>query len=71
MDNKKIEHGVDHKDDRDLYRTITVRQEATSYDGSVEISQAKTIKARDRITNLAIPEGQEGRVTYTAWKTVK
>lgn len=68
---QKIEHGIDHQDDPKLYRRLTFNQNVTGANGEVKKSQVVKKQVRDRITNLAIPVGEKGRITYTDWKYVK
>lgn len=68
---QKIEHGIDHQDDPKLYRQLTFNQNVTEANGKVKKSQIVKKQVRDRITNLAIPVGEKGRVTYTSWRLVK
>ncbi|RVU71548.1 MULTISPECIES: hypothetical protein [Lactobacillus] len=68
MANKKIEYGMENQNDHTLYRKVTFRQKYIDYDGTVSRKEGTIKKYRNRIIDLSIPEGQTGRVTYSAWK---
>lgn len=68
---KKVEHGMDHQNDPELYRQLIFNQNVTGANGKVKKLRVVKKQVRDRITNLAIPVGEKGRVTYTDWKYVK
>lgn len=71
MVNKKVEYGIDHKNDKSIYLTVTYTQDVENYDGKVKTTKVSVTKSRNRIIDLSIPEGEKGRITYTPWKNVK
>ena len=70
-ENKKIEYGVDHKDDTSLYKSVNYRQRYIDKFGNVDKKEATLTRVRNRIIDLSIPEGQEGRITYTDCQTIE
>lgn len=69
---KIIEHGLDKPDDNELNLISKGSTQETTYDGKVINKESKTVHmVRDRIIDPSIPEGKDGHITYTDWKTVK
>ncbi|MCH4003646.1 MAG: hypothetical protein LKH59_06585 [Lactobacillus crispatus] len=67
---KIIEYGIDHKDDKLLYRTITFNQKVTASDGTVDVISLSKTYSRDRVIQ-SIPDGGNKQIKYTDWKLVK
>lgn len=68
---KEIEYGVDNPTDRDLNRQFAFSQTETDYDGKVKKTRIVKKQVRNRVIDKSIPEGEDGRVTYTDWENVK
>ncbi|QNQ82656.1 YSIRK-type signal peptide-containing protein [Lactobacillus sp. PV037] len=64
-----VEKGIDHKDDKILYKVIRVATQVsgTGSQGDVNYEDAYT---RNKLTDYAYPVGNPKRVTYTKWTKV-
>ena len=61
-----IEHGIDHKNDKTIYRE---RKRITNIaNKQIEVT---VIKSRDRLIHTDIANNKPGHITYSDWKIVK
>lgn len=68
MENKIIEHGIDHQDDKMIYRVLTLDQKVTSADGTENSILIKKTYSRDRII---YNEAGKKQVEYSDWTLVE
>lgn len=61
-----VEKGTDHKNDKTLYRVLTLSGQISGTTGQIS-GVSKVAYARNRLTDYAYPVGNPNRVTYTKW----
>ena len=63
----EVENGIDHQDDKNLYRVVNTGSQLSGSDGSASDAKGTTIYVRSKIINYGLPENDPKRVTYTDW----
>ena len=63
----EVENGIDHQDDKNLYRVLNTGSQLSGSDGSASDAKGATIYVRSKIINYGLPENDPNRVTYTDW----
>ncbi|QNQ82657.1 hypothetical protein FP435_01650 [Lactobacillus sp. PV037] len=61
-----VEKGIDHKDDKILYKVIRVATQVSGTGSQGDVT-TETTYTRNRLTDYAYPVGNPKRVTYTKW----
>ena len=65
----EVENGIDHQDDKNLYRVFNGSGIISGTSGQ-ESGTVQTIYTRSKITNYGLPENDPNRVSYTDWVKV-